>query len=69
MRDFIRMGDVVCYAVGNEIEVGVVVRIKQGCSSYVIVPLNGKRSKERKASDLLTANRLLKIVENSKYTK
>ena len=67
MKDFIRMGDIVCYVSRNKLELGRVVRIGKSCSEYTIVPLTGKNTKKRRAKDLITTKRLLRMMENSKY--
>lgn len=69
MKDCIRLGDIVCYASGSKIHIGLVARVSQGCGEYIVVPFHGRYAKKRKASDLITARRLLKITENSKYVR
>ena len=69
MQDTIKMNDVVCYATGNKIEVGIVSRVLVSRAEYVIVPLNHSMVKRRKAKDLLTFSRLKKLTENSKFVK
>ena len=69
MKDCIKSGDIVCYASGSKIHIGVVARVSQGCGEYIIVPFKGRYIKRRKASDLITARRLLRITENSKYVR
>lgn len=69
MNDTIRMGDIVCYATGKKIEIGIVTRVLQARKEYIIVPLNHSMVKKRKAKDLLTYSRLKKITENSRFVK
>lgn len=69
MKDCIKKGDIVCFASGSKIQIGVVARVAPGCGEYVIVPFRGNYAKKRKADELITARRLLKITENARYVR
>lgn len=67
MRDIVRIGDIVCYATGNKIEVGRVVAETSGKGEFTIVPIKKGFVKKRKSSQLITARRLAKLSKSSNY--
>ena len=60
MNDIIRRGDIVAYSSNNSIKVGKVVYVENSMKSFLIVPIKGGHRVKRKASELITASRLLK---------
>jgi len=69
MLDLIKMGDIVCFCTHNQIKIGKVVGVAPSCKEYTIIPIKGNRSYKRKANEMLTARRLLRISENAQYIK
>ena len=69
MKEKIEIGDIVCYGTQNHCRMGRVRQILNCHTQYIIVPLKGVRPVKRSYKEIVSAERLSLVQQNSKYAR